>query len=72
MTKEPIDDSDKVVFLAFSNDKAPSGDRHLIGCKACRNKTFTCRTDLGVWPEIYCAACDARIGAFGWAEQEEA
>lgn len=62
--------SEKVVFLAFTNDKSTPSDHDMLACKACRNKTYTARTDLGQWPELYCAACGSRIGSFGWAEQE--
>lgn len=61
--------NDKNVFLAFTNDKASQGGHDMLACKACRNKTYIARTDLGEWPELYCAACGSRIGAFGWAEQ---
>lgn len=62
---------DKVVFLAFTNNKLIPSSHEMLACRACNNKTYICRTDLGEWPEMYCAACNARIGSFGWAEQEE-
>lgn len=60
--------SDKVVFLAFDNPNLKD-EKSYLGCRACRNKTYVARTDLGSWPELYCACCGSRIGAFGWAEQ---
>lgn len=62
--------SDKVIFLAFDNPKVLDSNYNVLACAACKNKTYTCRTDLGKWPELYCASCQASIGAFGWAEQE--
>lgn len=63
--------SDKVVYLAFSNEKNCADDgKDVLACNTCRNKTYILRTDLGIWPEVYCACCGARIGASGWAEQE--
>lgn len=63
--------TEKVIFLAFDNPKASPSDHDMLACASCRNKTYRCRTDLGEWPELYCAACGSRIGAFGWAEQEQ-
>jgi len=62
--------SDKVVYLAWENKDTGVGATRIISCKTCKNKTFTIRPDVGKWPELYCAACGARIGSFGWAEQE--
>ena len=60
--------TDKVIFLAFSNEKMPVGERQLGSCSACKNKTFISRYDLGEYPVLVCAACGCEIGAFGWTE----
>ncbi len=60
--------TDNLIFLTFTNGKAPvDGAKSMLACAACRNKTFTCRTDLGEFPVMECSACDAQIGAFGWS-----
>lgn len=60
--------SDNLVFLAFNNPNVPVGERDLLTCGVCSNKTFTARADLGDFPVAYCAACGIEIGKFGWAE----
>lgn len=63
--------SEKVVFLAYDNPNAPKAERDILSCANCKNKTYIARCDLGLFPELYCAACGSSIGAFGWAEQDK-
>lgn len=61
--------SEKVVFLAFSNDKVESQGIDLITCKRCRNKTYLLvAKDAPEFHMLRCAACGDNIGAIGWAE----
>jgi hypothetical protein len=63
-------DNEKVIFLAFDNPNMHKANRDVLACRVCRNKTFIARTDIGKWPELYCACCTVSIGAFGWAKQD--
>lgn len=65
--------SDKVIFLAFRNEKIEPGVREFLSCKHCSNKTFTM-----VWqgddafPLCQCAACGNHIGYVGWTDPGKA
>lgn len=63
-------DQDNVVFLAFDNPNADAvGTITFIGCKNCKNKTFTLvKDDLDKFPMVRCAACGSNIGRMGWAD----
>lgn len=62
-------DSDKVVFLAYSNEKVREDTQTFVACGHCRNKTFTLipPPDKG-FNMVRCAACGQDIGRMGWAD----
>lgn len=60
--------TEKLIYLKFDNPNLPTGEKEMGSCNPCRNKTFIVRHDLGEWPVLICAACENRIGAFGWSE----
>lgn len=59
---------DNLVFLAFTNPNADIGEKDLLTCAYCRNKTFIARCDMEEFPVLICAACNGEIGPFGWAD----
>ena len=60
---------DRVVFLAFRNEKVTEDDRvSFVTCSACQNKTYTLVADGAEFPMLRCAACGAHIGRVGWTE----
>lgn len=62
--------NDKVVFLAFKNPNTALGNRDLIACKACNNKTYVIlRESEDAYPLVECTACHAHIGHIGWVEE---
>ena len=60
--------TDKLIYLAFNNDKISPDGRMIGKCNPCGNRTFITRHDMGEWPVMECAVCAAQIGKFGWAE----
>ena len=64
-----MSDDGKVVFLKFSKPEA-TADEYLtfIGCKHCKNKTYTLTNEADSYPLLKCAACGSHIGRIGWAE----
>lgn len=62
--------NEKVIYLAYHNENIEDGN-YKLACKVCKNKTYLIRGDMGEWPELSCACCNARIGAFGWAGQRD-
>jgi hypothetical protein len=64
------DDSGKLVYLAFRNDKLLEDELVMFACKVCRNKTYKVINDgQDDYPLLRCAACDSLIGRIGWASQ---
>jgi hypothetical protein len=60
--------NDKVVFLAFTNERVEPDGRSLLACKCCRNKTFTLVYEGGAeFPLLQCPACGSHLGRMGWA-----
>lgn len=63
------DDTEKVIFLAFSNpDMQPGGGVDYRACSTCKNKTFTVIYDKPEeFPMLRCACCGQDLGRIGWA-----
>jgi hypothetical protein len=63
--------NEKVVFLAFSNERVEPEGRDFLACKYCRNKTFTAIFEgAETFPLMQCAACGSHMGHFGWAHEK--
>ena len=61
--------SDKVVFLAFKNERLEPDGPLFESCKVCRNKTFVLVSESeDSFAICQCAVCRNRIGRIGWAE----
>ena len=61
---------DKVIFLAFKNEKVNPSGRDFLACGHCRNKTYILEWHGdSKFPLCQCAACGMHIGLVGWAEQ---
>lgn len=61
-------EDEKVVFLAFSNDKVKPDETRITACAYCRNKTFLIGHDDGKYPFLRCAACSSVLGRMGWVQ----
>lgn len=69
-----MSDDDKVVYLAFSNDRVDETSMgvRVLSCKTCRNKTWVAQYAEGRnQPALVCAACRTQIGLFGWLPEDE-
>lgn len=63
--------NENVVFLNFRSPHVQDDIMAFVGCKACKNKTFTLTEDqIGHFPLMRCAACGAHIGRMGWAHDD--
>lgn len=61
---------EKVVFLAFKNEKIEPEGRDFLACTHCRNKTYTMvYQGNNAFLLAQCAACGNHIGYVGWAEK---
>ncbi len=64
-----MSDGEKVVFLAFRNDKLVEDQRDLLACGTCRNKAFSVvYQGQDKWPLLQCTACGFHLGNIGWAD----
>lgn len=62
--------NDKVVFLAFSNNRLQDDSISMFACVVCRNKTYKIINDgQDKYPLLRCAACDGLIGRIGWTDE---
>lgn len=59
--------TDKVVYLAFENPKAPV-EMSVHACSVCRNKTFVLAASATGFPALRCAACSRHISYVGFAD----
>lgn len=57
----------EVVFLAFSNPKAPVENK-VMACSNCRNKAFSVVYGANDFPSLRCTACGEHMGRIGWAD----
>lgn len=53
---------DKVVFLAFNNDKLKREELVVHACGCCRNKTFIIVDHPGTYAEMRCSVCSMSLG----------
>ena len=61
---------DKVIYMAFKNERVEPEGRDFLACKVCRNKTFTAiYQGEQAFPLMQCAACGAHIGNIGWPDE---
>ena len=61
-----------VIFLQFKSPHVEDDMMAFLGCKLCKNKTFTLTHDqLGSFPLMRCAACGQHIGRMGWAHDDD-
>lgn len=63
--------SDNVIFLEFRSPHVAEGQRGLMSCKNCSNKTYLMVMDkVGEFPLCQCAACGQHIGRMGWSHDD--
>jgi hypothetical protein len=62
--------TDRVVYLAFKNDKVQSDGITVQSCTWCGNKTFIVVCQGEGFPMLKCSVCGNNIGKFGWAHDE--
>lgn len=62
-----------VVYLKFAGDTPIEelGDRPVIACKECRNKTFILEYRHGGedFPTMVCSVCNSVISKMGWCDE---
>ena len=64
--------TNNVVHLSFKSPHVEDDMCAFIGCRACRNKTFTLQEDrVGYFPLMKCACCGQHIGRMGWAHDDD-
>lgn len=67
-----VEMSENVIHLEFKSPHVESDTMAFIGCRLCKNKTFTLVEDkLDNFPLMRCAACGQHIGRMGWAHDGE-
>lgn len=62
--------NDRVVYLAFKNDKVQPDGITVQSCTWCQNKTFIIVCQGEGFPMLKCSVCGNNIGKFGWAHDE--
>lgn len=62
--------NDKVIYLAYQNERLVPDGRELLACAHCRNKTFVVVYDGAGFPLLQCPACGCHLGRVGWAPTE--
>lgn len=64
--------SDNVVFLKFRSPHTEPDTMAFIGCKNCKNKTYTLVEDrVDSYPLMRCACCQQHMGRMGWAHDDD-
>lgn len=66
-----IEMDDNVIHLEFKSPHVESDVMAFIGCRTCKNKTYTLIDDrVGDFPLMRCAACGQHIGRMGWVRDD--
>lgn len=61
-----------VIELKFKSPHVDGGERALLSCRNCRNKTYLMVDDKpGFFPLMQCAACGCHVGRMGWAHDDD-
>lgn len=64
--------SAEVIHLAFRSPHTEDGQRAIISCKNCSNKTYLLIQDRpDYFPLMQCAACCQHMGRMGWAHDDD-
>jgi ribosomal protein S27E len=64
--------TENVIHLSFRSPHVEDGERAMLSCKNCQNKTYTLVHDKPAgFPMMQCAGCGAHIGRMGWAHDDD-
>lgn len=64
--------SGEVIHLSFRSPHVEDGERALLTCKNCQNKTYLMVCDKpDTFPLMQCAACQQHMGRMGWAHDDD-
>ena len=64
--------SDNVIHLKFKSPHVEDGERALLSCRNCKNKTYLLVDDKpGGFPLMQCAACGQHMGRMGWYHDDD-